>query len=75
VKTYEYEITRHGSEEFAQVAFYCSAEGDCSINDVPEAQSLAPASLLNSRGREGWELVQMAFGRTGFMAFWKREIT
>jgi hypothetical protein len=28
--------------------------------------------ILNNRGREGWELVQISFGRDGLMAYWKR---
>jgi len=30
--------------------------------------------ILNNRGSEGWELVQIAFGKDGMMAFWKRRI-
>jgi len=74
MKSFEYEITRHGSEEFSQVAFFCSAEGECSLNDVPEDQTRVLAALLNKRGRDGWELVQVSFGRNGLLAFWKREL-
>jgi len=29
--------------------------------------------MLNERGKQGWELVQISFGKEGLMAFWKRE--
>jgi len=31
------------------------------------------AALLNEKGEEGWELIQVSFGKGGVMAFWKRE--
>jgi hypothetical protein len=30
-------------------------------------------SLLNGEGENGWELVQVSFGRNGILAFWKKE--
>jgi hypothetical protein len=30
--------------------------------------------LLNERGGEGWELIQLLFGKDGVMACWKRRV-
>jgi len=30
--------------------------------------------ILNGRGSEGWELIQIFFGEDGVVAFWKRLI-
>jgi hypothetical protein len=30
--------------------------------------------LLNQRGDEGWELIEMFFGKDGIVVFWKRAI-
>jgi len=39
---------------------------------VDQAEILG--EMLNERGKRGWELVQISFGKEGLMAFWKREI-
>ena len=30
--------------------------------------------IMNGRGKQGWELVQISFGKDGLMAFWKRRL-
>ncbi|MBU2547343.1 MAG: hypothetical protein KKB20_02935 [Proteobacteria bacterium] len=73
MKKFEYEITTHMAEEFKKVAFYCSAAGDCNLEDVPSSQIEVLAAWMNERGLAGWELVQMAFSKDGMLAVWKRE--
>ncbi|MFH1115970.1 MAG: hypothetical protein V1792_18820 [Pseudomonadota bacterium] len=71
---FEYEITRHRADSFGRVVYFCSEEGDCGIEEIPADEPQALADLMNERGLDGWELVQMMFGRDGVMAFWKRRL-
>jgi hypothetical protein len=74
MKQFEYEITTHLAETFTHVTYFCNEEGDCAIHQVPEEQVRLLTGILNDRGRQGWELMQLAFGKGGLMAFWKRGI-
>ena len=73
MKTYEYDISLHPTEQFNKVVYFCTERGECSIDDVPTQQVDLLASILRARGQEGWELVQIFFGSNGAVAFWKRE--
>ncbi len=72
MKIFEYEITTHAAEEFRQIVYFCTASGDCTLQDVHGHEIAILAEMLNQRGGEGWELVQMFFGKDGLMVFWKR---
>jgi len=74
MKRFEYEITKHPADTFNQVVYFCSETGECSINEVPGDQTEILADTLNERGSQGWELVQISFGKDGVMAFWKRKV-
>jgi len=74
MKGFEYEITKHPSEAFKQIIYFCTETGQCSLDEVPGDQTAILASMLNEKGKQGWELVQISFGKEGLMAFWKREI-
>jgi len=37
-------------------------------------QTTTLVKILNERGEQGWELVQVSFGKDGVMAFWKRKV-
>lgn len=71
---FEYSVTRHSAEAFRETAYFCTDHGDCSLEDVPVDQAAVLEDLLNARGRQGWELVQVIFGRNGLLAFWKRRV-
>ena len=71
---YEYEITRHLAEEFNRLAYFCTEAGECSLEEVPDQQTDILRDILNKQGSEGWELVQVFFGKDGVVAFWKRMI-
>jgi hypothetical protein len=73
MKQFEYQITQHPADAFKQVAFFCTESGDCSLNDVPADQADVLTGILNERGKQGWDLVQVSFGKDGVMAFWKRK--
>jgi hypothetical protein len=73
MKNFEYEITKHPSGEFQKLAYFCTAAGECRIDQLPTDQTGVLRNILNERGHLGWELVQLSFGKDGVVAFWKRE--
>jgi hypothetical protein len=72
METFEYDITMHPSEMFKKLVYFCSEEGECSVNQVPDDQNAILAKILNEKGKQGWELVQLSFGKDGIVVFWKR---
>jgi len=72
--SFEYQITVHPAESFLQLVYFCSEQGECNWDQVPQNQIGLLTDLLNRKGREGWELVQISFGRDGLMAFWKKPV-
>jgi hypothetical protein len=74
MKGFEYEITKHPAEAFKQIIYFCTETGQCSLDEVPGDQIKIFAKILNEKGKQGWELVQIYFGKEGLMAFWKRKI-
>ena len=74
MERFEYEFTRHGAESFTKVVYFCSSQGACTLAEVTDEEPQALLSILNERGNQGWELVQMMFGRDGVMALWKRRV-
>lgn len=74
MKRFEYEITQHLADTFDKVVYFCSKSGQCSIDEVSKYQTKILTNILNNRGKEGWELVQVSFGKDGVMAYWKRRI-
>jgi hypothetical protein len=73
MKKFEYEITRHPSGEFQKLAYFCTAAGECRIDQLPTDQTEILRNILDEKGLQGWELVQLSFGKDGVVAFWKRE--
>jgi hypothetical protein len=74
MRHFEYDITRHSAESLNQVIVFCSEGGQCNLEDIPHSQTAIFRNLLNDKGREGWELADIAFGKDGILAFWKREL-
>ena len=74
MKSFEYEITKHAAETFRHIIYFCTETGQCSLDEVPGDQTVILANILNEKGKQGWELVQISFGKEGLMAFWKRTI-
>lgn len=72
MEKFVYEITKYPAEAFSQLVFFCSEKGQCTIDQVPKVQTRMLEELLNERGAQGWELVQLSFGTDGAIAFWKR---
>jgi hypothetical protein len=74
MKSFEYEITQHPADSFREVVYFCTETGECTLDQVPGDQTAILAGILNERGQQGWELVQVSFGKGGVVAFWKRKI-
>ena len=74
MKYYRYEITRHAGEEFTKMIYACTGEGECTLDHIPVDQVVTLEGILNERGAEGWELLQVIFRSEGLIAFWKKEM-
>jgi hypothetical protein len=74
MKRFEYEVTKHPAETFTRLAYFCSENGECKYDQLPDDQLNVLTDLLNERGSLGWELVQVFFGKDGLVAFWKKSI-
>jgi hypothetical protein len=74
MKRFEYEITQHSADAFDRVVYFCSESGECSLEEVSKDQTRVLTDILNTRGEQGWELVQVSFGKDGIMAYWKRKV-
>ncbi len=74
MKRFEYEITKHSAESFAQMVYFCTDQGDCKYDQLPSSQIEILSNILNEKGAEGWELVQLFFGKDGVVAIWRKEI-
>ena len=74
MKQFEYTITTHRTDDFNKVTIFCSQDGECAVGDIPSHQIELLKEILNEMGGSGWELVEIAFGKEGLMAFWKREV-
>ena len=72
MKRFEYEITKHAASTFNQLVYFCTATGECNLEEVSADQVKILEDILNERGSSGWELIQVSFGNNGIMAFWKR---
>lgn len=74
MKRFEYKITKQPAEAFTELVYYCTEAGECTLDQVPHDQTDVLRNILNSDGTEGWELVQVSFGRNGIICFWKKEL-
>ena len=74
MRQYEYDISKYSSESFRQLVYFCSEDGKCNIDEVYPDQMKRLVEVLNERGAEGWELVQLSFSGGGIVAFWRREL-
>ena len=74
MKRFEYKITKHSADTFDKIIYFCSKSGQCGIDEVSKNQTRILTTILNNQGREGWELVQISFGKDGVMVYWKRRI-
>ena len=71
---FEYKITKHSAEEFSHLVYFCTEKGQCGVQDVPNDQLSVLGEMMNQRGAEGWEVIQVFFGKDGVVIFWKKAI-
>lgn len=69
---FEYEITAYSAEDFKEVVYFCSPDGQCNFQRLPADQIRKLQNVLTERGMAGWELIQASIGKEGILAFWKR---
>jgi hypothetical protein len=74
MERFEYKITKHSSDTFEKIIYFCSESGQCGINEVSKDQTRILTDILNTKGSKGWSLVQIFFGKDGIMLYWKRRI-
>ncbi|MBC7225007.1 MAG: hypothetical protein H5T59_12175 [Anaerolineae bacterium] len=79
-------LTTHSREEILEVAeevqggpvgqaapmIFCDAEGTCFFDDAPNPYVAAITEILNRKGQDGWELVQIAFREQQLICIWRR---
>ncbi len=76
MKNWEYDISFHliEDENFPKDQIIaCDTEGHCFFNDVMKPYLDFFKDLLNKKGSEGWELVQIGYHKGSLVCFWKRE--
>jgi hypothetical protein len=71
---FEYEICTYLSESLNKMEFFCSPDGECTEEKVPVDKNKALTEILNEKGKQGWELVQLEYSGEDVTAFWKRNI-
>ena len=71
---FEYDITKHPADDFEHLVYYCTDKGECDLKDLQSDSLDVLKVALNDRGSQGWELVQLIFGKDGVVAFWKRSL-
>lgn len=71
---FEYNITTHPAEEFDKLVYFCSEHGECELNQLQPDQLHILKDILNEKGSQGWQLIQLNFGNGGVVAFWKKGI-
>lgn len=74
MERFEYEITKYPADKFTHLVYFCTNEGECDIDKLPSDQMGILGDILSERGSQGWELVQVLFGKDGMVAIWKRSI-
>ena len=72
---FEYDITLHSSEDLSRMVYFCNAQGQCDLGGIPASQIKAFAGILNEKGKQGWEAVQVISGKDGLMVIWKRALS
>ena len=74
MKRFEYDLTLHSQENFPKLVYFCNGAGQCQAEEVPANQLQALSGLLNEKGDQGWDLVQLSISDRGAVAVWKREV-
>jgi len=81
MKTWEYDISFHSMDDLGLTnvdfpedqVIACDTEGHCFFSDVLRPYMDVFKNVLNDRGVQGWELVQISYHKGSLVCFWKRE--
>jgi hypothetical protein len=86
MKKWEYDVTSYTIEQVVAMreklgygtgeerpVMFCTDEGACFFDNVPNPNTKAILQLLNSKGTEGWQLATVAFRSDEMLCFWMRE--
>ena len=78
---WEYQITRHRLQDFAQGAegesgnpVICDDKGECFLHDTSQAAADMIREVFNEQGQSGWELIQFGYHLGELMCVWKRAV-
>ncbi|HUS70085.1 MAG TPA: hypothetical protein VM075_04820 [Anaerolineae bacterium] len=85
---WEYHMTTHSADEVLRVreelghppqetgptVVYCDTEGQCFFDEAPNPYVDSIVHILNEKGDQGWELVQVTFRQSDFICIWRREL-
>lgn len=74
MKRFEYDVQVYQASAFQQLIYFCTSDGECSEEPAPANLTTRLTELLNERGREGWDLVDIIPSKSGILSVWKREI-
>jgi hypothetical protein len=84
MEQWEYDISVHTAGEVAVGAkvapdpervLFCGVEGECFFDAAPNPYLKSITTLLNTRGREGWILVQTVLREQDMICFWRRALS
>jgi hypothetical protein len=53
---------------------FCTDEGLCFFDNIPNPNAKAILHIINSRGAEGWQLVTVVMRTDEMLCFWKRPV-
>lgn len=84
---WEYDITSYSIEqvlaqrdklglpaEEERPVMFCTDKGACFFDNIPNPNIQVILDILNSKGAEGWQLVDVSFREDEMVCFWKREV-
>jgi len=86
VQQWEYDITVHTRVEIeaaggkmhpaagGEELFLCDDQGVCFFDRTPDRNVNVLRSILNERGAQGWQLVQLDYRRDRLIGTWRRPV-
>jgi hypothetical protein len=61
-------------EEQDRPIMFCTDKGACFFDNIPNSNIQIILEMLNGKGAEGWQLVDVNFRGDEMICFWKREV-
>ena len=60
-------------EEPDRPVMFCTEEGACFFDNIPNTNIQIIVDILNRKGADGWQLVDVTFRADEMVCFWKRQ--